>query len=611
MAEVFLAQEPRAVGEPRTVVIKRMLPHIAAEPDAERMFEEEARLGGLIDHPNVVRVLGTGEADGQPYLVLEHVRGTDLATIVRWTTQNDEALPTDVALMVVCDLLEALQSVHEANDEGGAQLEIVHGDVSPSNVLVSSQGRVKLADFGIAEARLRESFPQAAAAGPTRGKLGYLAPEQVSGLRHDRRADVFAASVVATELLIGRPLFGRGSDLSILLAVREAKVDPLLDAADDLPDGLTELLLKGLARQPDDRFGSARTMRLALEGFLPENTTSLRETLAGYVEAASGVPRELTDDHVTSELSELITQEPPLDDYVVERTDGSSSAPMTFAQLVEGVSTGQVGSSDRIRVGQSEARALRDIGELAGHVPNRGASPEGDHIAMGGDFLDAFARSMAEGADGVWICRRQSTRKEVYLVDGVPEFVSSSLRTELLGEFLVSQAILERHELDMALAVLPRFDGRLGDTLAALGLIGPVELFRHIAAQVREKLLELFTWRAGHAEFQPGARPAARYFPLGLDPWKVLADGIQRRLGMGLEQATFAEHLLDRLERTVTAPPDGLPEDTLVVLELTRHGASPLQGVVEALESPGNLDRHRPYRAIRMALALDLVRFAA
>jgi len=611
MAEVFLAREPQPVGEPRTVVIKRMLPHIAAEPDAERMFEEEARLGGLIDHPNVVRVLGTGETDGQPYLVLEHVRGTDLATVARWASEHGEQLPLEVSLLIVCDLLDALQSVHEATAEDGAALEIVHGDVSPSNVLVSSQGEVKLADFGIAEARLRESFPQAAAVGPMRGKLGYLAPEQVRGVPHDRRADVFAASVVATELLVGRPLFGRGSDLSILLAVREAKVDPLLGAADDLPPGLLDLLLKGLAREPQDRFGSARTMRLALEAFVPEPTRTLRERLARFVEEASGVARELGDEPITSEVSELITQEPPLDDYVVERTDGSSSPPMTFAQLVEGVSTGHIGSSDRIRIGDGPSRKLRDIGELSGHVPRRVKDAEGDDVPMGGPFLDAFARSMAQGANGVWICRRQAIRKEVYLIDGVPEFVNSNLRSELLGEFLVSQGILERHELDMALAVLPRFDGRLGDTLAALGLIGPVELFRHIAAQVREKLLELFTWEAGMAELQLGARPADRYFPLGLDPWKVLADGIQRRLGMGLEQATFAEHLLDDVVGTRRAPPDGLPDDVQYVLDLVARGRKPLQEVVAALEAPGDLDRHRPYRAVRMALALDLVRFGA
>jgi serine/threonine-protein kinase len=160
----------------------------------------------------------------------------------------------------------------------------------------------------------------------------------------------------------------------------------------------------------------------------------------------------------------------------------------------------------------------------------------------------------------------------------------------------------------MALAVLPRFEGRLGDTLAALGLVEPVELFRHIAEQVREKLLELFTWESGAARFFAGVEPPPRYFPLGLDPWRLLRDGVERRLAQGLEHATFAEHMVDSLRRTSTAPPEGLPEEVRQVLDRTRT-PRPLQALVEELEDPTERDVHRPYRAIRVALALDLVRW--
>lgn len=604
MAEVFLALEPRAAGESRTVVIKRMLPHIAAEPHAWRMFEEEARLGGLVEHPNVVRVLGADRADGKPFLVLEHVPGTDLAALLASLATDRRRLPVSLAVFVARELLAGLHAVHEATDSDGTPLGIVHGDVTPSNVLISSHGDVKLADFGIAQARLRETFPQAAAAGRTRGKLGYLAPEQVRGGAADRRADVFAASVVTAELLIGGPLFERGSDLAILLAVREAKLDRLLDAAPTLPAGLLDVLLTGLAREPSTRIGTAAALRQSLAPFVDTPPAKLREELGRIVDRAAGATREDRDDHVTADV---ITMEPPLDDYVVERATGSRIGPLTFAQLVEAVTMGRIKPDDRVRLGNGPARPLRDIGELAGHVPESSGGARSDRVPMGPAFVDALARRILDRADGVWICRRGAVRKDVYLIRGVPEFVSSNLTSELLGEFLVAQEVLLREELDMALAVLPRFDGRLGDTLAALGLVEPVELFQHIAAQVREKLLELFTWEDGHAHFQKDARPADRYFPLGLDPWRVLGDGIQRRLERGLEQQAFATHMLDSVARTAAAAPDGLPEEVVYVLHLARE-TRPLQEIVERLEAGG--DVHRPYRAIRMALALDLIRFA-
>lgn len=608
MAEVFRAIEPRTAGADRVVVIKRMLPHIAAEPGAGRMFEEEARLAALVEHPNVVRVLGSGAEGGQPFLALELVPGLDLARFQRWRKMEREPLSPSLALFIVTELLAGLHAVHEATEADGAPLGIVHGDVSPSNVLLSDAGDVKLADFGIAEARLRSRFPQAAAAGRTKGKLGYLSPEQVRGEKSDRRSDVFAAAVVAAELLIDEPLFARGSELAILLAVRNADLRALDQKADALPADMVEVLRRGLARDPAERFETAAAMRKALLSLAAEPAAAKRGELGGLVAIATGGARATLPEGFAPTEDE-ITREPPLDDYVVVRADGSELGSMTFAQLVEGLTTGAFGPTDWVRIGGTPARKLADVPELAGHLP---AEPGGASDAVpiaGGGLVDALARSAAARATGAWICRRGDVRKEVYLIDGVPEFVSSNLPHELLGEFLVARGTLDRGELEMALAVLPRFDGRLGDTLAALGLIEPVELFRHISDQVKEKLLELFTWDAGAADFHDGAEPPDRYFPLGLDPWWVISAGIERRLEAGLEEDTFAPHMLDSLVRTRAAAPDALPRDVERVLSLAR-ARKPLPEVVDALEAEVSRDVHRPYRAIRLALALGLVAWA-
>ena len=216
MAEVFRALEPRSVGEPRVVVLKRMLPHIADESNAQEMFAEEARLASQVSHPNVVHVLGHGEIEGQPYLTLEYVPGCDLWRLNRRLTLESKKLEHDLVVYLVRQILNGLDAVHNATDRVGSALGIVHRDISPSNVLISIHGDVKIADFGIA--RSEDNAFEADTATRANGKLGYLAPEQVSGGQVDQRADLFSTGVIAAELFMRRPLFAGGSELAVLLA---------------------------------------------------------------------------------------------------------------------------------------------------------------------------------------------------------------------------------------------------------------------------------------------------------------------------------------------------------------------------------------------------------
>lgn len=613
MAEVFRAREPRGAGEPRTIVVKRMLPHIAAEPSAARMFEAEARIGRLVTHPNVVGVLAFGQADGQPYLSLELVGGVDLGRLRTWLAREERRLDLQLALFVGAELLAGLHAVHEARDENGHPLEIVHGDVSPSNVLLSTEGDVKLADFGIAQARLRTSFPQAAASSSRlRGKLAYLSPEQVRGEGTDRRSDVFTAAAVIAEIVLGEPLFARESDLSTLLAIRDAHLGPLEERGSLLPAGMFEVLSRGLARDPDARFATAAEFGGALAGFLAHRRDALRVQLGALIAEASGSLVATQEP-----LSRDVTIEPPLTDHWVRTGDGRQLGPWTFAQLVEAITVGRLSAQDYVRVEGGRFRRIADMDGLAAHLPRADrpsretepAQADGIFELATGKIVEAFARAAAERADGVWIFRRREARKEIFLVRGAPEFVTSNVPEDLLGEFLVARGALTRGELDMALAVLPRFDGRLGDTLSALGLMEPVEVFRHLADQVHEKLLALFTWTEGQARFSAGVGPPKRGFPLGLDPWRLLLEGIERRLAAGLEQDTFAQHLTDDLERTRVRPPAGVPAEIDQLLLATAR-PRPLYEVADALADPRERDVHRPYRAIRLGLALGVVGWA-
>jgi len=629
MAEVFRAKEPRPVGEPRLVVVKRMLPDIAAQSGSRAMFEAESRLGTLIKHDAVVDVLAFGEEGGQPYLVLEYVRGLDLWRLNRFLTRSGKTLGVPLSIFLVRRLLAGLHAVHEARDEGGAPLSVVHRDVSPSNVLLSMHGDVKLGDFGIAYAELRESLPQAAVSEKAKGKLGYLAPEQVTGLDCDRRADVFSTAVIAAELLMGRPLFAGGSELAILLAIRDAKVHPFLEIIDSLPEGLGEIIQKALCRAPEDRIGTALELSSLLAPFEDAPEEELRRELATIVEGGvkvveaeahveatplldedqldasqpGGLPpgvrpsRELTPVAHPNDPGEKrtllpapTTGEMPEVSYQIETAGGMHFGPWSYAQLVEALALGKVGPEDRVKQADGGARRIQDIKSLRRHLAPHNLTPatreqeppqEATELLPLGDggIVTALAWAAVRRETGLWLCELGGVRKEVYLKKGTPEFVTSNLASELLGEYLVANAVITRGELDMALAVLPRFEGRLGDTLAALGLVEPIHLFQHIAGQVREKLLDLFLWTGGHATFYEGVVPPPSAFPLDLQPWRIIDEGVDRRIAQGLEAGRF-----DGRDESVLRQAAPLPQG--LELRSLPHG---LRTIADALTQPMTL----------------------
>lgn len=545
MAEVFRALQPRTAGEARTVVIKKMLPSLAAESECRAMFEEEARLGLAISHANVVQVLDYGTDGNAPYIALEWVLGVDLWRLLRWLRQNEAGLATDLALYVSTEFLAGLQAVHEARDANGALLEIVHRDVSPSNVFLSVHGDVKLGDLGIAQAELRESRPHPHMADRAKGKLSYLSPEQVAGDRVDRRSDIFSAASVIAELFLGAPLFFGTSEIAVLLAIRDVQVEALYHMDPSVPREVIDVLLRALKRDPGARIQTAAQMREELTAQMSRDVAQLKKELGELVTGALDEGGE----HGTARAA-------------LER-----AALATTNQLKFSPSHGSIPPT------RDELRAAPHIHDMKSiPPPGRNATPttrpkgastrrlaETTQVfdLSNGGILRALARNFVRRETGLLLCEQGAVRKEIYLRHGVPEFVTSNMASELLGEYLVKKGVIEREELDLALAVLPRHDNRLGDTLSALGLIEPVHVFRHIATQVREKLLEIFTWEHGQGAFYPGVEPPDDGFPLGLDAWEVLDAGLRRRMERGLEDRTL-EAKRSNILRTRPNPSDPL-----------------------------------------------------
>ena len=229
MATVLLARDRQSGG---LVVLKRVLPHLAEEPDFVAMFKEEAALAARLDHPNVVRVIGHAMDAGAPVLVLEHLEGVDLAFVLSALTREQRGLPQDVLAHVVGRAASGLAYVHAACGADGAPLHIVHRDVSPPNLFFTFEGAVKLLDFGIA--KTRDTLTRTSA-GVARGKAGYLAPEQTSGSRVTAASDVFALGVVAWELAAGRRLFERDTPAASAWAAANEPAWPLASFRPDLP----------------------------------------------------------------------------------------------------------------------------------------------------------------------------------------------------------------------------------------------------------------------------------------------------------------------------------------------------------------------------------------
>ena len=609
-----------------------MLPHIADESNAHEMFAEEARLASQVTHPNVVHVLGHGEIDGQPYLTLEYVPGCDLWRLNRRLTLESKRLEHDLVVYVIRQILSGLDAVHGATDVAGDPLGIVHRDISPSNVLISIHGDVKIADFGIARsgANAFESNTGTRA----NGKLGYLAPEQVSGGEIDLRADLFSTGVIAAELFMRRPLFTGGSELAVLLAIRDAEVHPFVEFLPQLPEGLGSVILNALSANIEERPPTARAFWAALEPWQSRPEDVLRAELAKLVASIAAesrmrrtsadtipkttmppTPLMLAEEHANT------TNVTPLE-YKIRKPNGATVGPLAYAKIVESVATGQIDGNDAISVAGGEFQPLSSMKDLYRHVPPSRMTPTTTRVESAaaadrsmdfedGGFVSALVRTLVTKRTGLWLCEQGGVRKEVYTKHGVPAFVTSNLAGELLGEHLVKKRVINRSELDMALAVMPRFEGKLGDTLVALGLVEPLELFQHIAEQVREKLLDLFTWASGTATFYEGVDPPSSGFPLRLDAWEILDRGLQRRIAAGFESKLILERgqasvvQADRIDTAVATA--ALPDDLRAALRMceTPHTVEELAQFVT--QQPGNTDPQRGYRVVAMLLSLGAI----
>ncbi|KFE66604.1 serine/threonine protein kinase [Hyalangium minutum] len=265
MAEVFIAKAFGVEGFERFLAIKKILPTMAEDQEFITMFIDEARVSVQLNHANIVHIHELGKYEETYYIAMEYVAGRDLRTILERYRRRKEIMPTAQAVFVASKMCEGLDYAHRKKDARGQDLSIIHRDVSPQNILVSYEGDVKVIDFGIAKAANRAQKTQA---GILKGKFGYMSPEQVRGMPIDRRSDIFAVGVILYEMLTGEKLFVGESDFSTLEKVRNAEVPLPRQFNPNIPAGLEKVVLKALAREPEDRYQWASDLQEDLMKFL-------------------------------------------------------------------------------------------------------------------------------------------------------------------------------------------------------------------------------------------------------------------------------------------------------------------------------------------------------
>ncbi len=292
MAEVFKAKTVGVEGFERIVALKRILPSIAEDEEFITMFIDEAKIAVQLQHANIAQIFDLGKVDDSYFIALEYVNGRDLRGIFDDVRKLGQVMPMPQVCYLIMQLCEGLDYAHNKRDAQGRDLNLVHRDVSPQNVLIGYEGEVKLIDFGIAKAAGKASKTQA---GILKGKFGYMSPEQVRGLPIDRRSDIFALGIVLYEMLTGERLFIGESDFSTLEKVRNVEIIPPSSINSAIPEKLERIVLKALEKNVEDRYQNAIDLHDDLQMFMHSvGQFSSRKDLSAWMKRtfADEIPQE-------------------------------------------------------------------------------------------------------------------------------------------------------------------------------------------------------------------------------------------------------------------------------------------------------------------------------
>lgn len=651
MSEIYEARRAGPHGFSKRIALKRILPQHSKDSELLAMFVDEARLCAQLSHPNLVQVFDFGEDRGDLYMAMELVEGTDCAKLVREVALRKETVPKGLALFIALSIARGLEHAHEACDEQNQPLRLVHRDVSPGNVLLSRSGAVKLSDFGIARGAFRERRTEH---GQLKGKLGYMSPEQVLGRELDEKTDQFSTAIVLAEMLIGRPLFGGGREIDILLRIRDADLSNLARHGSHISEDVRDLLQRALARRAEDRFPTTRAFVEALEdvmrrgGFLvrPASLAAYlgrmglakppaqeNERALGEVDGGRSGPRlaktEPCDPPAPRRYPQLsasllrvaepLRHEDARSPWYRVLLPSGEIGPVPLAEVARLFATGAASPTTQIArehepycsaKGWPELLRVCEASEWASSEPEDEPT-ESFHIDRE-SFPKWLAGLMLGRRTGLLRVRHGERRTKAYFVDGVLEHASSTKPSDLLGSILIASGMVAPGEVERAVSISLEHGGRMGDALVALGALRPMALCRALFTQRHRRFVELLSWLEGEAAFCEGARSYEEDTVSELlPPFHLVTQGIRE----GYSSRELAE-LVARFESAsislASRPPIGLASLRLsgpeaAVLEMIDVPCR-LSEIVERAVRENRATTEEARRAIFMGMALEMVR---
>ncbi|MBI5510962.1 MAG: serine/threonine protein kinase [Deltaproteobacteria bacterium] len=342
MGEIFLARQTGVAGFDRLVILKSLLQQLSEKEENIDLFLDEARVAATLNHPNIVAIYEVGKWEGVYYIAMEYIHGVNIATLLDAVDKGALKVKPAVAAKIIHDAAMALDHAHHAKDTQGRALNIIHRDVSPQNIMVRNDGVTKVVDFGIAKAANRSTHT---ATGTLKGKLTYMAPEQIAALPIDARADQWALGVVLWEMLCGKRLFAADSAMETIRLIAKSTIKPPSTIVEGLPPLLDDVVMKMLSRQPAARFDRCQGVAQAWKDYIDASTARVSE-----VEVAEFVQKFVGDK--ISEVTRDLT--PSGENFVISLK--SSTQPVarrrrrgTIAGLAAGLALAVLGAGFGIR----------------------------------------------------------------------------------------------------------------------------------------------------------------------------------------------------------------------------------------------------------------------
>ena len=554
MAEVYKAKATGELGFERIVVIKKILPSFAQNDAFVQMLIQEAKLASLLQHSNVVQTLDLGKIEDDYFICMEYVPGTDLLKTLTRFAKKGFRIPYDVVAYIISEAARGLHYAHGACNLKGEELNIIHRDVSPGNILISYNGAVKLTDFGVARANM--VYDAATQSGVMKGKLGYMSPEQVSGRPFDHRADIFALGVLLYESLTLKRLFLGKDEVQTLFNVRDAEIASRLEKHAYLPAQLAKIIIKALDVEPDSRYQSAQELSNELHDYLqevhspvgPEALSLVIRSLHGWddlklsktpgwykdllekddprdptlttskmplvvdMSERTPLPQETSaavfGANDTDDPSQLTMMEMEQQSYFLKSSSEQILGPVSFSHISRMIEHGALSQEEPISLNQANWVRVGDLPLLQplfsrnANIKSKPATLEGPASLLSLPF--AMYRIAAEKLSGLLSVQTANTLREAFFDAGELLHIHSSDHRELFGAYLVEHRVISPEHAQLALEELEDPDRRLGDIILTKGWVDEEELEQLLLNHQKSRFKSLLSCDSGWMSFHEG-----------------------------------------------------------------------------------------------------------